>query len=54
MTGNEIKTTYREMLELKLLGKFCDATNTDWDLAYSDLDKSVTIDDIIWSKMGLK
>jgi hypothetical protein len=53
MQGEEIQTTYRELIQLKLVGRFCDASGIDSDTVYSDLDKSVTLTDTILKDMGL-
>jgi hypothetical protein len=53
MEGEEVHTTYREMLGLHLLGLFCEATQTDWDTAINELDKEVILTHDILKGMGL-
>jgi hypothetical protein len=53
MQGEEIKTTYRELINLRLIYKYCDCTGIDLDDVYSDLDKSVTLTETILKGMDL-
>lgn len=52
MQGEEIQTTYREIVRLNLVSRFCDATGIDSDEIFSDLDKKVVLTETILKDMG--
>jgi hypothetical protein len=55
VTGEEVKTTCRELLRLKLWGQFCRAMNINYNNFNNeaDLDKEIIIKEDTWQRMGL-
>jgi hypothetical protein len=54
MQGETINTTYRELIQLRLIYKYADAIGLeDLDGIYKDVDKRIILDENVLKKMGL-